>query len=747
MKNSSSIVFFLLCFSLQLIAQDNGLLKAEGKIPKEFITPSTVKYKKQVTSLNDKKTKRKKQKEQKQFLLESGFSIDDILQSGMVLFNDPASDYVNKVLAKLPFGSEKKLTKKKPRAYILNSSAVNAFATDQGIIFVTLGLLANLENEAQLAFILSHELIHIKHQHAINKFIKAKDIDRKGRRGNTRKIGVDRGVFKKSMYSRQLEEEADDEGLDIFLKSDYDPQAILNTFKILHYSYLPFDEVPFEKDFFEDKDYILDESLWLKEVKAVSPMDEENEEEESSHPSSIKRMKKLTSSIPGENSDKKVFLISEEEFNDIRNRARNQIPYLNLYAENFPQSIYTSFLLLRNDPENINLQKVIAKSLYMESKYRNYYDRNDSSWEYKEMMEEIVGKVEGESQRVYHLLSELEEKELSVLTLKYNWKVYRQNPEDPEMKMIIDDVFVEFNSHFDDLNSFSKTAIAAKPIEEKPQKSEAEKTKLEKIETISDSEKNYWKYAFVEEMKNEDFLTAYKEGKKKFDDKAKKADYYDSRDGRRELNKEYSKEQKKGKQLGIKKVVVVNPFYLSLNQNKENSVQYIRSEKKQEYFRKTIKELSEKSKTKAVILDVNDLAAKDIEKFNDISEVNDYFSQQMDHFDLSLSPGYNQNEVNAIADKYGTDYFLWTGVISLKEKNNYLAYIGFSIIMPWVLPYTIPKMIKQEYDMLYYAILFDVKTGRRSIIKMDYFDKRDSKTILKAHIYDVFHQIGTREKG
>ena len=94
-------------------------------------------------------------------MLESGFAIDDILQSGLVLFNDPTTIYVNKVLEQLPI-TDRKLIKKNPRAYVLNSSAVNAFATDQGIIFVTLGLLASLQNEAQLAFILSHELIHIK---------------------------------------------------------------------------------------------------------------------------------------------------------------------------------------------------------------------------------------------------------------------------------------------------------------------------------------------------------------------------------------------------------------------------------------------------------------------------------------------------------------------------------------------------------------------------------------------------------
>jgi hypothetical protein len=551
------------------------------------------------------------------------------------------------------------------------------------------------------------------------------------------------------MYSRELEEEADDEGLDIFLKSDYDPQAILNTFKILHYSYLPYDEVAFEKSFFEDTNYILNDELWLDEVKAVSAIDEEEDDHDSSHPSSIKRMEKLESSIPVEGANKKsAYLFPESEFKDIRERARNQIPYLNLYTENFPQAIYTSFLGLKEQGDNIELQKVIGKSLYMESKYRNFYEENNSSEEYEEIMEEIVGKIEGESQRVYHLLSELNTKELNILAIKYNWKIFNKNEKDPEMITVMEDCFKEFARHFDDLKTFSKITLSETQKEQTPKKKEEEKemTKLDKVEK-SKKKSEYWKFAFVDELKEKSFIESYEKGLAAYERSEEKNEYYNSREGREAWDKEKSQEDKKGKKLGIKKVVVVNPFYLSLDDRKENSVQYIRSEEKQAYFRKSLKEIAKMTKVKASVLDVTDLSTKDIEKFNDISQINNYMSQQMDQYDLSLTPGYNQNEVDAIADKYGTDYFLWTGVISLREKTPVGMLVAASILLPiYSWPYTIPAMVTPEYDMLYYAMLFDVKTGRRSIIKMDYFDKKDSKTILKAHIYDVFHQIGTKEK-
>ncbi|MEM9847396.1 MAG: hypothetical protein AAF847_05870, partial [Bacteroidota bacterium] len=170
------------------------------------------------------------------------------------------------------------------------------------------------------------------------------------------------------------------------------------------------------------------------------------------------------------------------------------------------------------------------------------------------------------------------------------------------------------------------------------------------------------------------------------------------------------------------------------------------SEEKQVYFRSQLDKLSKLSNVKATMLDVTNLSKNSIDKFNDIVEINQYFRQQMDQYDLTLTAGYNQTQVNDIADKYGTDYFLWTGVIALHEKNTKWKGVAWSILMPYLMPFAVLNAVTPEYDMLYYAILFDVKTGRRSVIKMDYFNQRDTKGFLNAHIYDVFQQIGSTEQ-
>jgi beta-barrel assembly-enhancing protease len=99
-----------------------------------------------------------------------------MLRSGYVLFNDPLSEYVSAVADNLL--KEDANLRKKLNFYVLRSSDVNAFATDQGAVLVTTGLLSQIENEAQLAFVLAHEITHFQRKHTLNLFMEVDRIDR-----------------------------------------------------------------------------------------------------------------------------------------------------------------------------------------------------------------------------------------------------------------------------------------------------------------------------------------------------------------------------------------------------------------------------------------------------------------------------------------------------------------------------------------------------------------------------------------
>jgi Zn-dependent protease with chaperone function len=53
--------------------------------------------------------------------------------------------------------------------HVLASSEVNAFALPGGEVFVTVGMLEFLESEAELAFVLGHEVAHVDQRHALEQ--------------------------------------------------------------------------------------------------------------------------------------------------------------------------------------------------------------------------------------------------------------------------------------------------------------------------------------------------------------------------------------------------------------------------------------------------------------------------------------------------------------------------------------------------------------------------------------------------
>lgn len=59
---------------------------------------------------------------------------------------------------------------------ILNTEYPNAFATPGGYVFVSIGLLKMLENEAQLAGVLAHEIAHISQKHALQTIERSRSL-------------------------------------------------------------------------------------------------------------------------------------------------------------------------------------------------------------------------------------------------------------------------------------------------------------------------------------------------------------------------------------------------------------------------------------------------------------------------------------------------------------------------------------------------------------------------------------------
>jgi Zn-dependent protease with chaperone function len=196
-------------------------------------TPPPISIDEALTAEKEEKLLWRRAQEEQQVINDSGW-----------LYRDPELEtYLNQVAAKL-----KAFTDSPDILFdikIINDPNLNAFAFPNGVIYVHTGVLARMENEAQLAALLAHEMTHCTHRHSlrvlksikdqagymaavqktIEKVVIAQDL--------ARFLGVNGSMAAVSGYTREFEAEADRVGLDLMAKAGYDPRQALNLFEHL----------------------------------------------------------------------------------------------------------------------------------------------------------------------------------------------------------------------------------------------------------------------------------------------------------------------------------------------------------------------------------------------------------------------------------------------------------------------------------------------------------------------------------
>ena len=152
---------------------------------------------------------------------------------------DALNTYVNKVGRWVAQHSER--PDLEWRFAVLDTVAINAYATPGGYIFVTAGLLLRLKSEAELATVLAHEIIHVVQSHHVRALKKSAALGLAGTiagaaTGNEilAQVSMD-GI--KDLYSRGLERddefESDHMGVVLAARAGYDPYAFMSVLLLL----------------------------------------------------------------------------------------------------------------------------------------------------------------------------------------------------------------------------------------------------------------------------------------------------------------------------------------------------------------------------------------------------------------------------------------------------------------------------------------------------------------------------------
>ncbi len=127
---------------------------------------------------------------------------------------------------------------------VVDDPVVNAFALPGGFIYVTRGIMAHLDTEAQLVGVLGHEIGHVTARHGASQMSKAQlatlglgigmvAAPEMGALADLAQTGLGLLFLK---FSRDDERQADDLGLRYMLRTGHDPRGLTEVFAVLQRS-------------------------------------------------------------------------------------------------------------------------------------------------------------------------------------------------------------------------------------------------------------------------------------------------------------------------------------------------------------------------------------------------------------------------------------------------------------------------------------------------------------------------------
>jgi predicted Zn-dependent protease len=173
--------------------------------------------------------------EEEQMLWRRAREEQDTINGSGVLYQDvKIENYLNQVAEKLQINSISPDISFQIK--VVKDPNLNAFAFPNGVIYIHTGILARMDNEAQLAALLAHEMVHCTHRHSLRALRSIKDRTQ-ARTAAVRELapllGITGSIASISGYTRELETEADRVGLDLAVKANYDPREVLKLFELL----------------------------------------------------------------------------------------------------------------------------------------------------------------------------------------------------------------------------------------------------------------------------------------------------------------------------------------------------------------------------------------------------------------------------------------------------------------------------------------------------------------------------------
>jgi beta-barrel assembly-enhancing protease len=716
-------------------------LRCGGQVPGDFTTLSSKKFEQDLGDNTDKEL-------DKDFFLSTRFFFDELLLSGQILFNEPISNYLNMVAAVVLKGKPE--LRDKLRFYILKSNVPNAYSTDQGIILFTSGLIAQLESESQLAYILCHEISHFTEKHVRNEYIESQKIT--SGKGSYGKLNYNKRMNEISLYSKELELEADQKGMDMFLETEYHLDGAFTGFEVLHYSYLPFDDIRFDTTYFSTPVMLVPGTFFPDTINEISK-EIDYDDDGHTHPNIQTRIDEALEYTEGKDTKgKKHFIVSEEDFFKARDLARFEGINLALSNREYGNALYDVFLLKQDFPDNRFLDLAEVKALYGLMKYKN-------NNRYSEVTIKPT-KVEGESYTLHLFLKNLTKQQLNVIAFRKIYDYSIKYPGDPLFALYMNDTKKELavNSGIDaddfeelslvEYQQTSEETVKTFDVEDSIRKIDAsDLSKYEKIRlkkelkaltssadiTVTDA--NFHLFALADLVKT-GLIKELKQIKGDVQDEIEK-----ERLAEEETNALGFVE--KTKHLGIDKLVVVDPIYDSYRLNSEKN--HLKSEDKKVGVADMYTANYNHLDLETSLVDSKDLTTGDVDKYNDIGLLNRWVTELMEHDDIEMITS-SHDQMQDLNQKYGTTHYLFSGIFSYKARKEMSTAHWYGILTFYPIPLVLIDLliVHNYFDLV--AISIDAESDKVEFMQVSEVNLKAIDGVLQAYIYDVLYQLSSEPK-
>jgi hypothetical protein len=734
-KSCLGTTIFLL-FSFLIFSQQDfnnyKTLKSVGDVPADFYKMSSEKVDESISTSDRELSK----KQAKIFFEGVNYGLDELLHSGQVLYGDEISSYVSEVADKLLLDNPK--LRKRLRFYTIKSNVTNALSTSQGIILVTTGLISQLTSEAQLAYILAHEISHFTEDHVIETY----EYHSKNRRFSDQ-------IKEMSIYSKEKEFEADYKGVELYHDAGYGQEYITSVFDVLMYSYLPIDEIPMKKDYFNtDLCYIPpfkfpEESY---EIKAIENYDDSR----SSHPNVKRRKEKAVEAAADYTKwGDTQFALGKERFTYIRQLARFESLRTDLLNASYGSALYTILILEKEFPNSLYLNRMKAQSWLGLMAYKAINEINETI--------KSKGDWEGESSTMHAFIKSLKSEEMASLGMRFIEDCRKTFPNDKEINAVWKNAVKRLaeSDNFTLSNytkvSFIATADSIASIEENPTE---DKTEVKDVKVVSKYDRikkkkdltntegfdstMYYRFNLSDLMNDETFLSTYRSLEEKIEDERAEKEKIDNMS--KKEYKKYKKEKQSEIYVDLSNFILVEPY--AHHYKKSGSIKYQKSEELQNNFREACLEAAEDLDLRVHSVSKADVEQKGTQLFNDKALFTSFLVQVTQQDELKVFP-VDYTLLNQVKETYGSNKLLFS-IIEHNYAPKFTTTDLYMIMFPFIIPYRTMNVLIKGFNTEINLIVLDidtveVETGFNRTTKDPV-----SKLLLHTHMLDILNQLNTK---